>query len=252
MLTTFAAAPAIGQPSAPPRTVTVAAAADLRFAIEDIVREFAEVRSDVSVKMTYGSSGNFFSQLSNGAPFDMFFSADVDYTRKLQAEGLGLPDSEFVYAIGRIVPWAPRSSPIDVSRGLDVLRDPSVRRIAIANPRHAPYGRAAEAAMKSLKVYDEVQPKLVFGENVAQTAQFVQTGAADVGIIALSLAMAPTLASAGQFWEIPPETYPRMEQGGLIMKSAQDAGAARAFREFVLGARGRAVLKRYGFRFPGE
>ena len=248
---TLAGTQARGQTTPPSRQLTVAAAADLKFAMDDLVQEFARGHPEVAVRVTYGSSGNFFSQLSNGAPFDLFFSADVDYVRRLAADGLTVPDSDFVYAVGRIVLWAPRASAFDVSRGIGLLKDASVRRIAIANPRHAPYGRAAEGALKTLGVYDQVHAKLVFGENVAQAAQFVETGAADVGIIALSLAIAPTLASSGRFWEIPPESYPRMEQGGVIMKGAKDILAARGFRDLVLGPAGRSVLKRYGFFVPG-
>ena len=132
------------------------------------------------------------------------------------------------------------------------LKDASIQHIAIANPRHAPYGRAAEAAMKSLGVYDEVQARLVLGENVAQAVQFVQSGAADVGIIALSLAIAPTLQPEGRYWEVPLGAYPRMEQGGVIMKSARNVEAARSFRDFVLSGAGRALLRRHGFLLPGE
>lgn len=234
-------------------TVTLAAAADLKFAMDDLVMKFTKLHSTITVNVTYGSSGNFFSQLSNGAPFDMFLSADADFPRQLAAAGHVLADSEFFYAVGRIVLWVPQASSLDVQRlGIAALKDPSVRHIAIANPRHAPYGRAAEAALRSLGVYDDVKAKLVFGENVAQTAQFVESGAADAGIIALGLAMAPAMQQAGRYWEVPLDAYPRMDQGGVIMKAARDPAAARALREFVLSPPGRATLKRYGFAPPGE
>jgi molybdate transport system substrate-binding protein len=130
---------------------------------------------------------------------------------------------------------------------MQVLVDPSVRKIAIANPRHAPYGRAAEAALKAAGLYDKLQGRLVFGDNVAQTAQFVQTGSADVGLIALSLALAPTLRASGRYWEIPRNAYPPMEQGGVIMSWAKETRAAQALRDFMLGAQGKAILQRYGF-----
>jgi len=234
-------------------TVTVAAAADLKFAMDDLVVQFAKPHPTITVTVTYGSSGNFFSQLSNGAPFDLFLSADADFPRQLATAGHTLPDSEFLYAVGRIVLWVPQASPLDVQRhGMGALKDPSVRHIAIANPRHAPYGRAAEAAMRSLGVYDDVKAKLVFGENVAQTAQFVQSGAADAGIIALALAMAPAMQQAGKYWDVPLDAYPRMDQGGVIMKAARDPAAARALREFVLSPTGRTTLKRHGFALLGE
>jgi len=230
----------------------VAAASDLKFAMDELVAAFAKSRPDVTVQVTYGSSGNFFSQISNGAPFDMFFSADIDYPRRLQQAGLALPGSEFAYAVGRIVLWVPRTSPLRVERGLEVLKAPEVRHVAIANPKHAPYGRAAEAALRSLGVYDAVKDKLVLGENVAQTAQFVQTGAADAGMIALSLAIAPALSGEGRYWEVPLDAYPRMEQGGIILRRTKNAAGAHAFRDFVLGPQGRAVLTRYGFFLPGQ
>jgi molybdate transport system substrate-binding protein len=230
--------------------VRVAAAADLKFAMDEILKDFRRVRPDVDVRVTYGSSGNLFAQLANGAPFDMFFSADIDYVQRLRSQNLLVPDSAFVYAVGRLVLWVRRSSPLDLGRGLAVLRDGSVRKVAIANPAHAPYGRAAEAAMKSMKIYDEVRSKLVFGENVAQAAQFVQGGAADAGIIALSLAFSPALMNAGRFWELPLTTYPRMEQGGAILKRARDSETARALSTFVLGTEGRAALEKFGFVLP--
>jgi molybdate transport system substrate-binding protein len=235
-----------------PRPLTVAAAADLKFAMDDLLQDFRRTRPDLDVRVTYGSSGNFFAQISNGAPFDLLFSADMEYVRQLHARRLTFADTEFVYAVGRIVLWARRSAPFDLSRGAAVLQDSSVRRIAIANPVHAPYGRAAEAAMQSLQVYEDVRSKLVFGDNVAQAAQFVESGAADIGIIALSLAVSPTLMKEGQYWEIPLAAYPRMEQGGAVLRRTNDAEAARALTAFVRGPQGRAVLQRFGFLLPGS
>jgi len=231
--------------------VAVAAASDLKFALDEIIAAFHKERPDVQVTVSYGSSGNFYAQLSNRAPFDMFFSADRDFVAKLVAQEATLAGSEFLYAIGRIVVWVPRSSPLDVEKqGFAVLKDPRVRRISIANPRHAPYGRAAEAAMRSLGVYEAVKDKLVLGENISQAAQFVQTGAAEAGVIALSLALAPTLQKEGKFWNVPLDAYPKMEQGGVILKWARDPAAAQAFRTFMLGPAGRTVLKKYGFGLP--
>ena len=231
--------------------ITVAAAADLKFALDELVTEFHTNQPDIQVNVTYGSSGNFYTQLQNKAPFDLFFSADIEYPRKLAQAGFALDTNVFLYAVGRIVVWAPKSSPVDVEKsGIQSLLAPSFRKIAIANPEHAPYGRAAVAAMKSLKVYDQAATNLVYGENIAQTAQFVQTGAADIGIIALSLAIAPQMRATGQFWEIPLDAYPKMEQGGIILNWTKDAESARAFRDFALGEHGRAVLKRYGFFLP--
>jgi len=231
---------------AEPHKLTLAAAADLDFALEEISREFRAAHPDVDLAIAYGSSGNFYAQIRNQAPFDVFLSADVEYPRKLVEDGIGARDSLFVYAVGRIVVWVPASSPLNPSTA---LRAASVRHVAIANPQHAPYGRAAVAALRSLGVYDGVERKLVLGENVAQTLQFVQSGAADVGIVALSLALAPPVRGQGRYWEVPGPAYPKIEQGGLILK---DSKAAREFRSFLLGAVARRILKEYGFSLPGE
>jgi len=233
-----------------PSVLTIAAAADLKFALDDLVKQFEEKYPATKVNVTYGSSGNFFAQFQNGAPFDLFFSADIGYPRKLAEKGLGA-DDVFLYAIGCIVVWAPKDSPVAVDKlGIKALLEPSIRKIAVANPEHAPYGRAAVAALKALNVYDQVASRLVYGENIAQTAQFVQSGAADVGILALSLAVAPQMRDAGRFWQVPLDAYPRMEQGGIILKSTKNLETARAFRDFVLGDHGREVLKHYGFYLP--
>lgn len=232
--------------------VRVAAAADLNAAFADLIARFGGAH-DVDVSVSYGSSGTFYAQLLNQAPYDMFLSADVTYPNQLAARGLTVPHSEFTYAIGRIVVWAPASSPLDVEReGLQALTQASVAHVAVANPEHAPYGRAAIAAMQSAGVYDRVKPKLVIGENVAQTMQFVQSGAADVGIVALSLALAPKVKGQGRIYQIPVSAYPRLEQGGVILKGAADVDAARAFRGFLLSADGQAILKQYGFAPPGR
>ncbi len=230
--------------------VRVAAAADLNAALGDIITKFGAAH-DVDVSVSYGSSGTFYAQLLNQAPFDVFLSADVAYPNQLAMRGLTVPQSEFTYAIGRLVLWAPSSSTLDVEHeGLQVLTNASIAHIAVANPEHAPYGRAAVAAMQAAGVYDRAQPKLVLGENIAQAMQFVQSGAADAGIVAMSLALAPNLADKGRRFEIPGSTYPRLEQGGVILKWAVDVGAARALRGFLLSADGQAILKRYGFSLP--
>ena len=230
------------------REVRIAAAADLKFALEDLSTEFRRQHPDVAVSTTYGSSGNFYTQLSNGAPFDLFLSADVSYPRKLVDQGKGVKDTLFRYAVGRIVVWVPGESKLDVQKlGMRSLADPSVRNVAIANPQHAPYGRAAEAAMRGAGVYEAVKDRLVLGENVGQAAQFVQSGAADVGVIALSLALSPPMRGKGRYWEVPLDAYPPIEQGGVVLPWAKDPDAARAFRAFLLSDEGKDVLKKYGF-----
>jgi molybdate transport system substrate-binding protein len=234
------------------KQVSVAAAADLKFAFDDIVAAFQAKHPDIQVRVTVGSSGKFFAQLHNHAPFDIFFSADMDYPRRLIEEGLVSHGSAFVYAVGHLVIWVPRDSPLDIEKlGMQALLDPAVRRIAIANPKHAPYGRAAEAALKAAGLYDKVQERLVYGENVAQTAQFAQTGSADVAVIALSLALAPALQASGRYWEIPTDGYPRLDQGGVVLTWAKERRAAESLRDFVVGIEGKAILRRYGL-FPPE
>lgn len=234
-------------------TIRVAAAADLKFALDEVITEFQHQYPQITVKVSYGSSGSFFAQLAQRAPFDMFFSADMDYPRKLSEQGLALKETEFFYAVGRIVLWVPKESSVAVETlGVQVLLNPTVKKIALANPQHAPYGRAAVAALKSFGVYDAVKEKFVYGENVAQAAQFVQAGAAQIGVIALSLALAPTLKDRGRLWEFSLESYPRMEQGGVILDWVRDRESAQLLREFVLSSRGQEIFKRYGFLLPGE
>jgi molybdate transport system substrate-binding protein len=233
----------------PPRQLNIAAAADLKFALDEIATNYRQLHPNADLQITYGSSGNFYSQLSNKAPFDLFLSADVGYVDKLIAGGSADKDSKFLYGIGQIVLWVPKDSKLDVSKGLQSLLDPSVKKIAIANPQHAPYGRAAEAALKTQRVWNKIQDKLVLGENIAQTAQFVQSGSVDAGIIALSLAMSPSMKD-GRYFPIPQSDYPKLEQGGLILSWAQDRPAADAFRQFLTGSEGREVLAKYGFGLP--
>ena len=243
VLALFSAACAPRQPA---QKLTVAAAADLNFALPEIARQFRAAAPTVELQIAYGSSGNFFAQIGNGAPFDVFLSADVAYPRKLATAGIGAGNSVFTYAVGRLVVWVPATSPLDPATA---LHEASVRHVAIANPQHAPYGRAAQAALRTLGFEESVQPKLVLGENIAQTLQFVESGAADVGIVALSLAVAPPVRARGRYWEIPLDAYPRMDQGGIVLK---DSPAARDFRAFLLSTAGRRILKQYGFFVPGE
>jgi molybdate transport system substrate-binding protein len=230
--------------------ITIAAASDLNFVFRELVTEYEKSTGD-RVRLSLGSSGNFYAQIQNGAPFDLYFSADIAYPRKLEEAGLTVPGSLYPYAIGRIVLWAGKDSRLDLSKGLEILREPMIKKIAIANPKHAPYGRAAVAAMEHAQVYDRVKDKLVLGENISQAAQFIESGAADVGIIAMSLALAPLMQAAGHYWEIPADAHPPIEQGAVILKGAKNQERAKAFLSFVQGAEGQAMMKRYGFTIPG-
>lgn len=228
------------------QSLTVAAAADLQFVMPEIVTRF-EQQTGAKVNVIYGSSGNFAQQIQNGAPFDIFFSADVSYPQHLQSAGLALPDTLYKYARGKIVLWAPRQSGIRLDRGLRSLEDAAVKKVAIANPQHAPYGKAAVAAMQKENVYDAVKPKLVLGENISQAANFVASGAADAGIVALSLALSPNMVQKGRYIEVAPADYPPLEQACVILRSSQQHALARRFLEFVQTPAAIAILQRYGF-----
>jgi molybdate transport system substrate-binding protein len=226
--------------------ITVAAASDLTFVFPEVAAKFQK-KTGNSVKFAFGSSGNFLSQIQNGAPFDMFFSADIGYPKKLEAAGLVEPGSLYEYAIGKLVLWVPSASTLDLKRGLAVLTDPGVHKIAIANPEHAPYGRAAVAAMKHESVYDQVSSKLVMGENIAQTAQFVQSGSADIGLLALSLAVAPSLKDKGRYELVPTSDYPPIEQAAVIIKSSKKKQTAEQFLAFIKKPAIVSLMSDYGF-----
>lgn len=228
----------------------IAAASDLNFAFKDVVAEYEKKTGD-QVKLTLGSSGNFYSQIENGAPFDLYFSADIRYPQKLIEGGHGVADSLYKYAVGRIVLWVPTGSAVPIDKGLESLASPSVRKVAIANPKHAPYGRAAVAALEHFKLYDATKDKLVMGENISQAAQFVESGASDAGIIALSLAMAPTMKAVGKYWEVPANAHPPIEQGAVVLKRSTNQEKARKFLNFLQGNEGQEIMRRYGFLLPG-
>lgn len=231
--------------------IKVAAASDLTFAFQDVAARFQEQTGN-SIELSYGSSGNFFAQIQNGAPFDLFFSADVGYPEKLEAAGLIEPGTIYKYASGKLVIWVPNASKLDLSRGLAALLDPGIRKIAIANPQHAPYGIAAVAAMRHAAVYDKIKSKLVLGENISQTAQFVQSGNADAGIIALSLALAPAMKNSGRYVEIPAADYPPLVQAGVILKSSRNKQLANQFMKFIKQPDTIALMARYGFSIPRD
>jgi molybdate transport system substrate-binding protein len=228
----------------------IAAASDLNFAFKDLVAEFEKKTGD-RVKLTLGSSGNFYSQIENGAPFDVYFSADIRYPQKLIEGGHGIADSLYKYAVGRIVLWVPTGSAVPIDRGFESLTHSTVRKIAIANPKHAPYGRAAVAALQHFNMYDGTKDKLVMGENISQAAQFVESGASDAGIIALSLAMAPTMKASGKYWEVPADAHPPIEQGAVVLKRSTNQEKARRFLKFLQGNEGQEIMRRYGFLLPG-
>jgi molybdate transport system substrate-binding protein len=243
-----AAAPARAE--APRKVVAVAAAASLKPAAGELKRAFEATHPGVEVTLTFGASGAFFAQARNGAPFDVFLSADREYPQKLVAEGLAAPADERVYAFGTLVAWLPPGSTLDLERrGLAALADPAVKRIAIANPAVAPFGRATEAALRAAGVLDAVKDKLVLGTSAGQAAQFATTGAADVAFLPRSLTLGEALAG-GKAIAVPEALYPRIAQSGVVLASAKEPALARAFLAFVAGAPGRAVLARYGYGLP--
>jgi molybdate transport system substrate-binding protein len=217
--------------------LTVAAAADLQPVLPALATTFLN-ETGHAVALTFGSSGNFFSQIQNGAPFDVFLSADIKYPKRLEAGGLTEPGSLSAYATGTI------------RRGLQILLDPAVRKIAIANPEHAPYGRAAVAALQHEGIYDSVRSRLVLGENVSQSAQFVQSGNADIGIVALSLALGAAFRDAGTYYEIPAPLYPPIEQAAVVLKSSHSKDLARQFVAFLKRPDVARRLQTFGFGPP--
>jgi molybdate transport system substrate-binding protein len=235
-----------------PNTVRVAAAASLKPAIEEIASAFHDKHSEISVTATYGASGAFFAQITNGAPFDVFLSADADYPRKLVDQQAAPHDGFFRYATGRLVVWVPKDSPLALETdGLRALTGPDLRKLVIANPRHAPYGRAAEAALGKAGVWDVVRERVVYGENVEQVANTLHTRTADAGFLPLSLAHSSALAG-GRIWQVPPDLYPPIDHAGAILASAAGLPAAEAFRAFLTGPEGRAILAKHGFDPPRE
>ena len=230
------------------QTLRIAAASDLQFVLPELAAQY-EKQSGAKLAVTYGSSGNLFAQIQNGAPFDLFFSADISYPDKLLAAHLADTGSIQVYAIGRLVLWLPPDSPLDPTGGLKILLDPRVQKIAMANPEHAPYGRAAVAVLEHAGLYDRLKSKLVLGENISQAAQFVQSGSAQAGFLALSLASSPALQS-GKRWEIPADQYPPVEQASVLLSASPHKATAAGFLAFLKTPGARSIFEHYGFFLP--
>lgn len=232
----------------PAEEVTIAAASDLTYCLQDLNAAFQKSHPDATLKVSTGSSGNFFAEIKNGAPFDIFLSADMNYPRELVKAGLAEEANLVQYAIGRIVLWTTNEK-VDVSKGLAILRDAEViRKIAIANPEHAPYGRTAKAALEHEKLWEGVEGRIVIGENIAQAAQFVQTGNAEAGIVALSLVLSPKLENVGKYFEIPADSYPPLEQGAIVTKTGARKPTSKAYLDFLRSPEAREIFDRYGFR----
>lgn len=231
---------------------TIAAASDLKFALDEIAREFRSATGK-PVRIAYGSSGNFFRQIAQDAPFELFLSADEDFVFKLADQGL-TPDRGALYATGRIVLFAPTGSPVAADERMADLgravRDGRLVKFAIANPEHAPYGRAAMQALQKIGVWSAIEPKLVLGENVSQAAQFATSGSTQGGIFAYSLALAPVFADKGKFVLIPETLHDPLRQRMVLTRKATPA--ARDFYQYLQQPAARAMFRRYGFVLPGE
>jgi len=227
--------------------ILIAAASDLKFALDSVVTAF-EKSNKGKVDVTYGSSGKLFEQISSGAPFDIFFSADISYPKQLAEKGLTATEV-YPYAIGRIVIWSKKTDPNKDQ--MKSLLSSSIKKVAIANPAHAPYGKRAEEALTYYNVLQSVKAKLVYGENISQTAQFITTGAADIGIVALSLALSPNMKKeGGKYYLIPESSHNRLVQGAVITNKGKGNEVASAFMEFIKGETASNILIHFGFIKP--
>jgi molybdate transport system substrate-binding protein len=238
----------IAQADAPP-PLSIAAAADLKFVMDQLTRSFKDAHPESEARATFGASGSLAAQIENGAPFDVFLAADSTYTAALIKKGVVTEDHAFEYGLGRLALWV---NPAE-AQGIDTLQkltDPKIRKIAVANPDHAPYGKAAIAALKAAGVYDSIKSKLVFGENVSQAAQYVQIGAAQAGLVSLSLLKGQKSGIEGAFHEIPSALAPPLRQSGVILKRSKQLERARAFEKFILSETGRKILLSYGIEPP--
>lgn len=250
LLKTLCLAAALLAPAAThAQQINIAAAADLKFCLDAIIASFKLAHPGSTINVSYGSSGNFATQIRENAPFDLFFSADIEYPRRLHKDGL-TASAVTPYAVGRIVLW---SATVNAHRlTLADLARNDIGKIAIANPRHAPYGKRAEEALRASGVWNKVRAKLVFGENIAQTAQFVQSGNAQVGIIALSLAVSPELSGKGRYSMIPDTLHQPLEQAFVITRHGADNALAKAFAGYLETPESRATMTKYGFALPAQ
>lgn len=239
----------LAMPMAQAATLLVAAASDLVYCIDELGAAFRKEEPTAEVKVSTGASGNFFAQIKRGAPFDVFMSADMDYPRRLVQEGAADPASLTPYAIGRLAVWTfdPR---FDLGKGMQVFADPRLARVAIANPEVAPYGRAARGALMHHGMWDKVQGKLAIGENVAQAAQFVQTGNAQLGIVSLATVLSPRLKGVGRYYVVPEEGVAPIEQGAVVTRHGQGNPLAARFIRFLQTKAARDILQRSGFGLP--
>lgn len=228
------------------KTLNIAAASDLRFALDDIISLYNSKNKSVKIAVSYGSSGNFYTQITQGAPFDIFFTAESTHSDLLIKTNHTNNSNISIYGRGHLVLWVSKDSSLDINQGLNILKDSRIKRISIANPAHAPYGRAAESAFISSNIYNQIKDKLVLGENISQAFQFVQSGSADIGVVALSLAKASSMKDSGRYWNIPDNIFPPIIQKAIVLNSSKYQKESFSFVNFVL-SEGKAILTRYGF-----
>jgi molybdate transport system substrate-binding protein len=239
VIVTIAVTPAFAEP------VLVAVAANFIPPFREIAQEF-EKSSGHQLQVSGGSSGNFYTQIKNGAPFDVFFSADMERPKKLEDEGLGVKDSRFTYAIGRIVLWSPNA---DLIKGEETLRLKQYKKLAMANPKTAPYGVAAMQALQKLELWDSLQPQIVMGESIGQTMGFIESGNAQLGFVALSQIMDPKIKGQGSRWDVPTNLHEPINQDVILLTKGKNNLAAKALLEFLRGKRAKEIIERYGYTF---
>lgn len=223
--------------------VLVAVAANFIPPFREIAMEF-EKTTGHNVQVAAGSSGNFYSQIKNGAPFDVFFSADVERPKLLEDEALGVKDSRFTYAIGRLVLWSPNA---DLVKGEETLRSKTFKRLTIANPKTAPYGVAAMQAMQKLELWENLQPQIVMGESLGQTMGFIESGNAQLGFVALSQVLDPKLKGQGSRWDVPTHLHEPIKQDVILLTKGKDNAAAKSLMEFMGGPQAKKIIERYGY-----
>ncbi len=246
----LASVSSLAQEKAGSHQLVVAAAADLSSALQEICDGY-EKKTGVKVKLSFGASGALTQQIQNGAPFDLFFSADMDYPRQLVTASAADGSTLYQYAIGKLVLWVPADSALDVEhQGVNILLDPAVKKIAIANPEHAPYGRAAVATLKHFALYGQVADRLVLGENISQAAQFVESGNAQAGFVALAHAAAPSMKGKGKYWVVPDAAYPALAQGVVVLTHSRHKKEAAEFLEYFRRKETGELLRKYGFTLP--
>lgn len=228
--------------------IKVGAASDLAFAFKDVGAAF-EQKTGRKVTFTFGSTGQLAKQISEGAPYDVFAAANVSFVDEVVQAGACDPETKAMYARGRVVIWTQASGGVAAAKAVPDLTDARFAKIALANPEHAPYGRAAKEALETAGIWDAVKPKIVYGENIQQTLQFAQTGNVEAAIAALSLAM---VTKGGAYHLIDDSLHKPIDQALVVCKRGANPAVAREFAAFVSSAEGRAIMKRYGFLLPGE